>query len=530
MSAVANSVRWFYREFGLASIHQTGRNAYLVIFARTCRMFAYGTNALVLAIFFSALKISDSQIGLFMTLTLVGDVVLGTLLSLMADRIGRRKVLLGGQILMITSGVIFACFENFWVLLFGAIVGVISVTGGDFGPFRSIEESILSQITEPSTRSDVLSWHVTLPLIGSSLGSEASGRILHWLQAKDGWSEVDSYHAVFWIYAATGILNVLLVLPLTDACELQQTNSQYTQVAQDERESDTIRESSSATPLPETSSRNWLVKSFAAISAPTRSVMYKLWVLLAVDSLADGMVPFALTNYYLDTNFDPSKATLGDLTSASYFLGALGAGFAGPLARKIGLINTMVFTHIPSSTAVLLFPFPPYFWMCAVLFLVRSALNSMDQAPRSAFIAAVVKPEERTAVMGITATIRTLAATSGPTVTGLLASGKYFWVAFVVAGVCRLSYDFGLYALFVNMRLHQHEPTPMEQVNDGPRGQRLRDEEMELESIVDSDILSNDDDTVDWNVPVGISDSLKLPSGFEHQRARSRSPHRNADS
>ncbi|TGJ81613.1 hypothetical protein E0Z10_g7148 [Xylaria hypoxylon] len=480
MSAVLNSFRWFYHEFGLASVHNTGRNAYLIILARTCRMFAYGTNSLILAIFFSALGVSDNQIGLFMTLTLVGDVFLGTLLSLVADRVGRRRVLMSGSVLMITSGVIFALFENFWILLLGAVVGVISITGGDFGPFRSIEEyvspnneakrikfsqdarSVLSQLTTPATRSDVLAWHVSTPLIGSSIGSEVSGRVLHWLQSKDGWSDVDSYHALFWIYAGMGFVNFGLVLLLTDACELQQPDSSYSEIPQGEYEIGESEESSNA-PEPidasaEKSNRlvkawTWFSNQLGQISRPTRSIMYKLWVLLAVDSLADGMVPYSLTNYYLDVTFHPLKSTLGDVTSASYFLGALGATLAGPLAKKIGLINTMVFTHIPSSVAVLLFPFPPYFWMAAVLLLIRAALNSMDQAPRTALIAAVVKPEERTAVMGITSTIRTLAAVTGPSVTGLLASNEHFWVAFVAAGVCRLAYDFGLYGLFVNLGL-----------------------------------------------------------------------------
>ena len=155
MSSILQPLKWFYHEFGIDSIHKTGRNAYLIIAARTCRMFAYGTSALILgmkcddkitelltfvAIFFSSLGFSDHQIGAFMTLTLLGDVLLGTFLTLIADRIGRRNVLLAGSTLMMFSGVVFANIENFWLLLVGAVLGVISATGGDFGPFRSIEE------------------------------------------------------------------------------------------------------------------------------------------------------------------------------------------------------------------------------------------------------------------------------------------------------------------------------------------------------------------------------------------------------
>ena len=198
-------------------------------------------------------------------------------------------------------------------------------------------------------------------------------------------------------------------------------------------------------------------------------------------------VPLSLTNYYLDIKFHPAKSTLGDVTSASYFLAAVGAAFAGPLSRKIGLINTMVFTHVPSSTAVLLFPFPPFFWMSAGLLLVRMWLNNMDQAPRTAFIAAVVKADERTSVMGITSMIRTLAAMAGPTLTGLLAASERFWIAFVVAGMCRLAYDFGLYALFVNMNLHQYEVKTAGLPNGHHSGPRHDEWDVEMHSLADSE-------------------------------------------
>jgi predicted MFS family arabinose efflux permease len=166
------SIKWLYHEFGVSSVYATGRDAWLIILARTCRMFAYGTNSLILALFFSELQFTDYQIGLFMTLTMVGDVFLSVLLTQIADRLGRRRVLLVGSLLMVSSGLIFALFDNFWILLFGAVVGVISATGGDFGPFRAIEESMLSQLTTAETRSDVLSWYVTTSTLGSSIGME----------------------------------------------------------------------------------------------------------------------------------------------------------------------------------------------------------------------------------------------------------------------------------------------------------------------------------------------------------------------
>ncbi|KAH8648603.1 major facilitator superfamily domain-containing protein, partial [Xylariales sp. PMI_506] len=485
MVAVPESIKWFYREFGIRSIHETGRNAYFIILARTCRMMAYGASSVILAIFFSALQFSDHQIGLFMTLTLLGDVFLGTFLTLVADKAGRRRVLMAGSLLMIISGATFAFFENFWILLLAAVVGVISATGSDFGPFRSIEESMLSQLTTSTTRSDVVAWYVTSATLGSSVGSEAAGRIIRYLKEHKGWEELDTFHALFWIYSLMGVVNVVLVLFLTKECELQIEDIKgYNAVPQAEGEDDdgalelpnspstpsTLGRGSMTLPLPEQQQQQpepkqnrfmrvvtWLSKRLSQISAPTRSIMYKLWFLLGVDSLADGMVSYPLTNYYMDVKFHPDKSTLGDVTSVAYFLSAASSIFAGPLARKIGLISTMVFTHAPSSAAVVLFPFPSQFWLTTVLLFVRAGLNNMDQAPRTAFIAAVVPAEERTAAMGITAMLRTLASTAGPSVTGFLAAGDRFWIAFVVAGSCRLAYDFGLYAMFFNMKLHEHE-------------------------------------------------------------------------
>ncbi|KAJ1333789.1 para-aminobenzoate synthetase [Microdochium nivale] len=498
MSVVLKPLRLFYQEFGLGSLHDAGPNAYIIVTARTCRMFAYGTNSLILALFFAELKFSDFRIGLFMSLTLLGDVFLGIWLTLIADKVGRRRVLFLGSFLMVMSGFIFAVFENFWILLLAAIVGVVSATGGDFGPFRAIEESILSELTSPTTRADVFTWYVTTSILGLSIGSEASGRIVHYLNdGEDGWALKDAYHTIFWIYTAMGLVNALLVLLLTDACELKRREGTgaYSQIAtqdiiDDEYENNSdsgvdepSRRDGTSKPPQNASKKSFLSKftsQLSSISLSSRRVMYKLWVLLALDSVADGMVPYTLTNYYIDDKFHPAKSTLGDVTSIAYFLGSVSSVFAGPLARKIGLVSTMVFTHVPSSAAVLLFPAPSSFWMTAFLLLVRAGLNNMDQAPRSAFIAAVTKADERTAVMGITNMLRTLAAMLGPSITGVLAGNDQFWVAFVVAGSCRLLYDFGLYVMFKNTPLHEHEGGAAAVAGGQAAQRRQRDEEEEL--------------------------------------------------
>lgn len=497
MAFLLKQMKWLYQEFGLQSLHVAGRDAYLIILARCSRLLAYSATSLILALFFSALHFSDQFIGLFMTLTLLGDVLLSLCLTVIADRLGRRRVLFGGSMLMVLSGVIFALCSNFWILLFGAVVGVLSATGGDFGPFRAIEESTLSQLTTPKTRSDVLAWYVTTASLGSAVGTELSGRVVELLQGREGWKLVDAYHAVFWIYAAMGLVNMVIALLLSSKCEIgsepsESKTHEESEILLDEmdegeheNEDDESESAKSEPPKPEHQAKKRL---FAQISKATRVIMYKLWFLLIVDSLADGMVSYSLTVYYMDRKFALPKSTLGDITSVSYILSSISTIFAAPLARRLGLINTMVFTHLPSSAAVLLFPTPSSIILTAALFFLRTGLNNMDQAPRTAFIAAVVRPEERTAVMGITSMLRTLASTAGPSVTGLLAGNDSFWIAFVVAGALRIAYDLGLWAMFVNISLHLHEENDgVGSVVDGGERRQESDEELrELPEQVDS--------------------------------------------
>lgn len=272
---------------------------------------------------------------------------------------------------MVFTGLTFALFENFWLLLFAAIIGVVSATGGDFGPFRSIEESMLSQLTTPGTRADVLAWYVTASAWGSSLGSEVGGRMIENLQRREGWGLKDAYHAVFWMYAGMGVVNIGVVLLLTRECEAEgrgEGRKGYEEIVQEveegeeeeDEESDegsftmvddqqhqdrgSADEASSRSPgllevsvptptNPSTrfdSLRSWILKWTGDISKPTLKVVWKLWVLLAIDSLADGMVPFSLTNYYmvssqpylLPSNYHSTQKTIKkpQLTLLSPFL------------------------------------------------------------------------------------------------------------------------------------------------------------------------------------------------------------------
>ena len=419
-----------------------------------------------------------------MTLTLLGDVLLSLLLTLVADKLGRRNILFGGSIMMAFSGVVFALSESFWILLVAAVFGIISVTGADCGPFRAVEESILSGLTDDKTRSDVLTWYVTFTTMAGAVGAEVAGRVVHALEKSH--NVVKAYHALFWAYAAFGVIGSILCLGLSERCEaagerraeMQErlrdgNHSEEEEVlleamipstaGMDREEGRPVRSADIRVPSQKKQSY------FSQISKTTRSIMYRLWILLAIDSLADGMTPYSLMNYYVEQKFHVSKTTLGDITSASQFLCAFSAMFAGPLAKRIGLINTMVFTHLPSSIASTFIPLPKTVGPTIGILLFRAALNSMDQAPRTAFIAAVVKSEERTGVMGITSMVRTLATSGGPSITGLLSGNNMFWIAFLATGICRITYDLGLWVLFVNFKVDNKpatRPDNLDSVND----------------------------------------------------------------
>lgn len=467
------------RFLGITSLRATGRDAYIIITLRSLRMFTSGIPSLILALFFAALKFPDSRIGLFMTLTLLGDVLLSLLLTLIADKLGRRRILFGGSIMMAMSGVTFALSENFWILLIAAVFGIISVTGADCGPFRAVEESILSGLTDEKTRSDVLAWYVTFTTMAGAVGAEVAGRVVHALEKRH--NVVKAYHALFWAYAAFGVLGSILCLGLSERCEAAgEKHAEMQERGRNNGEEEEVLLEAMATSTADSfdqdegrAARRADIRVppkqkqsyFSQISKGTRSIMYKLWVLLAIDSLADGMTPYSLMNYYVEQKFHVSKATLGDITSVSQFLCAVSAVFAGPLAKRIGLINTMVFTHLPSSIASAFIPLPKTVGPTIGILVFRAALNSMDQAPRTAFIAAVVKPEERTGVMGITSMARTLAMSLGPSVTGLLSGNNVFWIAFLASGICRITYDLGLWVLFSTVKVDSKPASREEDLN-----------------------------------------------------------------
>ncbi|OCL07196.1 MFS general substrate transporter [Glonium stellatum] len=461
--SITRAARWLAQEFGLSTIAAAGQDTHILILARFLRMFAYGSVALVLALYFAALEISDGRIGLFMTLTLLGDVFISLLLTLVADKLGRRRTLLLGSIMMAFSGVIFALAGNYYILLLAAILGVISPSGSEIGPFRAVEESTLAQLVEATKRSDIFAWYVVLAALGTSAGLLAGGWMVEYYQSLEGWTDVDAYRIVFWMYSGIGVVKACLTFLLSRGCEAEEKKEPVLAPELESRDGGETEPLLGARQVQATNGNNrklsnkFRINPFAQISTKSSWILLRLCALFCIDSLASGMVPFSLINFYMDRKFHLPKSKLGSIMSVTWLVSSLGNICASSISKRIGLIKTMVFTHLPSAIFLALLPIPASLVWTICLLVGRACLNSMDQAPRSAFLSTVVLAEERTAVMGIVNVVKTLSQSGGPVVTGFLAGKDRFWIAFVVAGSMKAVYDVGLLTFFVNTRLHGHE-------------------------------------------------------------------------
>lgn len=458
---MAITLRKLAAELGLLTIASAPRDVSLIFLTRFLRMSAYGSASLILALFFSALEVPEARIGLFMTLTLLGDVALSLGLTLVADAAGRRRILLFGCLGMVLAGAAFAASSNYWVLLAAAVVGVISVSGNEIGPFRAVEESVLAGLVGEDGRSDVFAWYVVAGTLGSAAGTAGAGQLVEGLKSRE-WTELQAFRAVFCVYGAIGVVKGVATSLLSSRCEVdggakanayQPVGAKQSRptAATDETEEDGDDGPAQPDPNERPAPQSKPKLGFAQLSNKTRWTLLRLCALFAIDSLASGMVPYSLINFYMDRKFHMPKSTLGDIMSVVWIMASIGNVFASAISKRIGLVKTMVFTHLPSAIFLALLPAPNVVWLTVILLVARGILASMDQAPRSAFLSKVVKAEERTAVMGIVNVVKTLSQSGGPTVTGILAGSDRFWIAFVVAGSMKASYDLGLLTFFLKV-------------------------------------------------------------------------------
>jgi MFS family permease len=397
-----------------------GRDGRLLFATRMTRTFGYGAVSVILVLYLVALGFDGVRVGLLLTLTLVGDAAISLWLTTRADTIGRRRVLLAGSALMLAAGVVFALSRDFWVLLIAATIGVISVSGGEVGPFRAVEEASLSHILSDRERTRIFAWYALAGSFAGALGALSAGLLVTTLEAA-GTSTLDAYRGVVVVDALVGVALALAFAFLSSAVE----------VAAESRST--------------TAGRLGLHRS--------RRTVLQLSGLFGLDSFGGALVSQSLVAYWFTQRFDAEPALLGAIFFVSNILAGLSALVAARLAARFGLVRTMVFTHLPANVLLIIMPLMPTLPLAALALFARFSMNSMDIPARQSYVVAVVDQNERSAAGGVTGIARTISSAPAPLIsTPLFAIPGLASLPFFVGGALKMMYDLLLYRLFVRLR------------------------------------------------------------------------------
>ncbi len=382
--------------------------------ARSLRLFAYGFLSVVLVLYLSQAGLTDPQIGLLLTLTLIGDTAISLWITTRADRVGRKRMLLAGAGLMIFAGVWFVLTRNFYLLVLAAAVGVISPSGNEVGPFLSIEQAALSQTIPGERRTDVFAWYNLAGSLATALGALGGGGLAQALQGA-GWSALESYRVVVLGYALMGAVLAVIFTRLSQGVEAPALAPRHSPLG--------VHRS--------------------------RGIVLKLSALFSLDAFAGGFVVQSLVAYWFHRRFGVEPAVLGGIFFGANLLAGLSALAAARVAARIGLIRTMVLTHLPSNILLMLVPLMPSLPWAVALLLLRFSISQMDVPTRQSYTMAVVDPDERSAASGLTGIARTVGAALAPMLTGpLLASPALLSFPFFISGGLKIVYDLALYHEF----------------------------------------------------------------------------------
>jgi MFS family permease len=394
-------------------------NLALLFLARILRMFSFGALAVVLVLYLTSRGLSTARVGILFSLTLIGDTVLSLWMTTSADRLGRRAMLIAGGLLMAATGLLFAVSGNFVVLLITAIIGVISPAAGEAGPFLSVEQACFSQIVPSSERTRVFAWYNLAGSFAVAAGSLACGTVVTVLGIA-GWSTLHSYQSILAAYSSFGLLITVLFLLLSNGVETSPTS-----------------------PKP---------GAFLGLHE-SRGIIFKLSALFALDAFAGGFVMQSLLAYWFYLRFHADPAVLGRIFFGANIFAGLSALAAARLAKRFGLVETMVFTHLPSNALLILLPFMPNLNWAIIVVLARFALSQMDVPTRQSYTMAMVTPEERSAAAGITGTARTIGTSISPLLAGpMLATASLVHLPLILAGSLKILYDLILYRRFKKIK------------------------------------------------------------------------------
>lgn len=407
-----------------ATAPSLGRDGRLLFATRAVRMFGYGLASVVLVLYLAALGLPDPVIGLLLTLTLLGDAAISLWLTTHADRVGRRRVLLVGALLMCLAGLGFASTSALPVLILAATIGVISPSGNEVGPFLAVEQASLSQTIADRARTRVFAWFNLTGSFATASGALFGGGVAGALIA-GGRAPIDAYRLVIVLYACLGLVLAVLFWRVSSRVELAQA------------------------PDVSIARRLGLHRS--------RGVVARLSALFAVDAFGGGLVVQSLVAYWFHLRFGADVAVLGGVFFGANLLAGISALAAARIADRIGLVRTMVFTHLPSNVLLAAVPLMPTLPLAIVVLLARFSISQMDVPTRQSYTMAVVDPDERSAAAGVSGIARSLGASVSPLIAApLFGAASLASLPFLLAGGLKIGYDVALYRGFRSLR-PEHE-------------------------------------------------------------------------
>lgn len=411
----------------LQALQYLSSDGRILFAARLVRMAAFGGLSVVVALYLAALGLTEPQIGLLFTATLIGDAVLSLWIASAADRLGRRTMLFAAICLMIAAGLAFLLTENLLLLTLFAVIGTMSPNGAEVGPFLSIEQAILPQTTTPQRRTAVFGWYNLIALSAKAVGSLGGGALVGWLQ-QQGTDLTTSYRAVILAYVLLSVILFLFTTRLSPQVEVQRVSGEPARV-----------------------------KATLGLHR-SRGIVFHLSALFALDAFAGGLIIQSFLAYWFALRFEVAAVGLGLIFFGVNLLGGISTLVAARVAARFGLINTMVWTHIPSNIILLCVPLMPTLPLAVVLLLARSSISQMDVPTRQSYTMAVVDPDERSAAAGFTSIVRSVGSAAGPALTGLFFSLGWLSAPFFVAGTLKIAYDLMLYRSFVAIKPPEENP------------------------------------------------------------------------
>jgi MFS family permease len=432
----------------------------LILAARIIRTFGYGFLSVILSIYLALIGFNGVQVGLILSTSLINGILFNVIASYYADKLGRKNLLIIYSLLMFSSGIIFFITDNYVALIVAAFVGTINVTGSETSAFLSIEQAILPRTSRDiKKRNTLFAIYNSVGTLAMSAGILLSGLPTVVQQYINDLSLAESMKILFLIYSLLGLACVLIYLRLSKDVEVTATekSSPINSTGQGHEKFNTNKKSNGGQSLPQNNEQRKFL--FSSILSPrSKGIVTKLSALFAIDSFAGGFVIQSIVSLWFYARFGADLSTISYILSISGVVTAFSFMAAARIADKIGLINTMVFTHLPANILIIVVAFAPTLPIAAILYLIRMALSQMDVPTRQSYIVSVVKDEERTAATGITNISRNISQTLSPTLAGyIIQSLSLFFAPFLIGGVLKVIYDIALYFSFRNIKPQQEE-------------------------------------------------------------------------